>query len=183
MTTRLIAFILAAMGGIAATLIDSTAASAYSGPAVPEGLKAPADQTVSLVAHATGVQIYECGVSKTDPAKFEWTFKAPEADLFDSAGKKIGKHYAGPSWESSDASKVVGEVTAKNDAPDASAIPWLLLKAKSTSGSGVFGKTQSIQRVNTVGGTAPAQGCGDDQLGKEARIPYKATYYFYAPKP
>ena len=164
------------LSGCAATDIGMT-------PAVPENLKVPATQMLSLVAQATGVQIYECNASKTDPTKFEWVFKAPEAELLDTAGKNIGKHYAGPTWESNDGSKVVGEVKARDDGPDANAIPWLLLNAKSTTGSGVFGKTQSIQRVKTVGGKAPADGCNQAQVGKGARIAYRATYYFYVPKP
>src|SRR5258708_9125228 len=149
----------------------------------PEHHRSPAGKTLSLLPPATGVQIYECGAIKADPARFEWVFKAPEADLFDLSGKKIGRHYAGRTWESSDGSKVVGEVKARDDGPAATAIPWLLLAAKSTSGNGVFGRTQSVQRLYTVGGKAPAGGCSKAQLGKEARVPYKATYYFYLTKP
>ena len=79
----------------------STAAAAD----VPAALKAPADQKLSLEAHANGVQIYECKASKADPKVFEWAFKAPEAELSDAAGARIGKHYAGPTWESSDPSR------------------------------------------------------------------------------
>jgi hypothetical protein len=172
-----------AIAATAALFAGFAAAQAGKPPVVPENLKAPAGQVLSLEAQATGVQIYVCSASKADPAKFEWAFKAPEADLFDGAGKKIGKHYAGPTWESNDASRVAGEVKARDDGPDANAIPWLLLSAKSTSGNGVFGRTQSIQRVRTTGGKAPAQGCSRDQAGKEARVPYTATYYFYASRP
>ena len=59
-------------------------------PVVPENLKAPATQALSVAAQATGVQIYECNASKTDPTRFEWVFRAPEAVLFDIAGKNIG---------------------------------------------------------------------------------------------
>ncbi|HXY54634.1 MAG TPA: DUF3455 domain-containing protein [Nitrospirota bacterium] len=152
-------------------------------PEVPETLKAPANQVLLLETQATGVQIYECKASKDDRTRFEWVFKAPEADLFDSAGKKIGRHYAGPTWESSDGSKVVGEVKARDNGPDPNAIPWLLLSAKSNSGNGVFSKTQSIQRLYTSGGKAPAEGCKQAQEGKEVRVPYKAKYYFYTAKP
>jgi hypothetical protein len=148
---------------------------------VPETLKVPVTQVFSLETLATGVQIYECRASKDN--RFEWVFKAPEAELFDSAGRRVGKHYAGPTWESNDGSKVVGEVKARDDGPDPNAIPWLLLSAKSTSGSGVFGRTQSIQRLRTAGGKAPAEGCNQAQVGKEARVTYKATYYFYVAKP
>jgi hypothetical protein len=150
---------------------------------MPENLKVPGTQVLSVVAQANGVQIYECNASKADPTRFEWAFKAPEAELFDSAGKKIGKHYAGPTWESDDGSKVVGEVKARDDGPDANAIPWLLLSAKSAEGSGIFGKTQSVQRVKTVGGKAPVDGCNQAQVGKVARIAYRATYNFYVAKP
>lgn len=150
---------------------------------VPENLRVPATQTLSLEAHAIGVQIYDCKPGKDDPARFEWVFRAPEADLLDAARKKIGKHYAGPTWESNDGSKVVGEVRARDDGPDVNAIPWLLLSARSTSGVGVLGQTASVQRVQTVGGKAPAGGCSQEQAGKEARVPYSATYYFYVAKP
>ncbi|HEX5854232.1 MAG TPA: DUF3455 domain-containing protein [Thermoanaerobaculia bacterium] len=151
--------------------------------AVPEKLKVPDTQRLSLEVQATGVQIYACTASKTDPARFEWVFKAPEADFFDSANKKLGSHYAGPTWESTDGSKVVGELKAKDDGPDPTAIPWLLMTAKSTSGTGVFARTLSIQRLHTVGGKAPAEGCDQAHAGKEARIAYKATYTFSVAKP
>jgi len=168
---------------LAAVLAGCATSGVDTNPLVPENLKIPAGQTLSLVSPATGVQIYGCSASRTDPAKFEWAFKAPEADLFDLSGKKIGKHYAGPTWESNDGSKVVGEAKARDDGPAATAIPWLLLNAKSTSGSGAFGRTLSIQRLYTVGGKAPAAACGRAQLGRQARVPYKATYYFYVAKP
>jgi hypothetical protein len=156
---------------------------AIGGEIMPDALKVPTTQELSLEVQATGVQVYECKASKDEPTRLEWVFKAPEAVLLDSAGKKIGKHYAGPTWESDDGSKVVGEVKAKDNGPDPSAIPWLLLTAKSTSGKGVFGGTQSIQRVNTSGGKAPLEGCDESQLGKESRVAYKATYRFFTAKP
>jgi hypothetical protein len=124
-------------------------------PLVPENLRPPATEVLSLETRAVGVQIYECTASKDVPTRFEWVFKAPEADLFDGAGNKIGKHYAGPTWESNDGSKVVGEVKAQDPSPDTGAIPWLLLRAKINFGAGAFNQITSIQRVHTVGGKAP----------------------------
>jgi hypothetical protein len=169
------------------SLVALLAGCATSGvgtiPLVPENLRTPTTEVLSLETAATGVQIYECNAGKDEPTRFGWIFKAPEADLFDRAGNKIGKHYAGPTWESNDGSKVVGEVKARDNGPNSSAIPWLLLGAKSTAGTGVFSETKSIQRVRTVGGTAPAEACSQAQSGKVARVPYKATYYFYVAKP
>ena len=172
----------AAIGGASVVVLLAGCAAPEVGtvPAVPDNLKVPAAQMLSLEARAVGVQIYDCKPGKDDPARFEWVFRAPEADLFDPAGKKIGKHYAGPTWESNDGSKVVGETKARDDGPDGNAIPWLLLSVKSTSGGGVLGRTASVQRLQTVGGKAPASGCSQAQAGREARVPYSATYYFYA---
>lgn len=175
----------AAMTRMSLVALVAGCASSTNGmiPLVPENLRTPATEMLSLEAQATGVQIYECHASKDDPTRFEWIFKAPEAELFDRAGNKIGRHYAGPTWESNDGSKVVGEVRARDNGPDPNAIPWLLLSAKSTSGTGVFSQTKSIQRVRTVGGKAPAEACGQAQAGRVARVGYKATYNFYVAKP
>lgn len=157
---------------LAALVTACATPGAGTPPAVPANLQAPAGERLALETAATGVQIYECRGGK-------WEFKAPEADLFDRAGNKVGTHYAGPTWESNDGSKVVAPLTARSAAPDAGAIPWLLLSAKSNAGNGVFGQTKSIQRVNTVGGTTPAERCGQAEAGKVARVSYKAIYYFY----
>jgi hypothetical protein len=170
--------------GVIGSLSMVTLLSGYPGPAttppgVPESLRPPADQVLAVEAQAAGVQIYECSAGKEDPARWEWVFKSPEAELSDTAGRKIGKHYAGPTWESTDGSTVVGEVNARSDSPDSGAIPWLLLGAKSSSGSGAFSEVKSIQRLQTVGGKAPSAPCGRENGGEVARVPYKAVYYFY----
>jgi hypothetical protein len=129
-----------------------------------------------LAAYAKGVQIYVC--SKVDNANWIWTFKAPEAELFDATGTLIGKHYAGPSWTGTDRGTVAGAVTASADAPVADAIAWLRLDVKSREGTGVFTQASRILRVSTFGGKAPTAGCDEARAGSELRVPYRATYYF-----
>ncbi|WP_457389114.1 DUF3455 domain-containing protein [Roseateles sp. P5_E1] len=156
--------------------ILAACASAPKPPQVPAALQPPAGQALHLEALASGVQIYECQ-AKADGSGTAWVFKAPEATLRDRAGQSLGKHYAGPTWEGLDGSTVVGEIKARDPGPDAKAIPWLLLAAKSNGGSGVFSTTKSIQRVTTVGGVAPAEAC--TAAGQVVRVTYTATYYFY----
>ena len=172
------------MGSVAVVALLSGRANsvAVGPPDAPEALRPPADQVLAVEAFATGVQIYECAANQDQPPRFEWVFKAPEAELFDKAGQKIGKHYAGPTWESTDGSTVVGELKARDSGPDPTAIPWLLLGAKSNSGAGVFSQIKSIQRLQTVGGKAPSEPCSRDNAQRVVRVPYKATYYFYAAK-
>ena len=148
-------------------------------PDVPASLRPPPGQSAFLEALAKGVQIYECAAKPDAPSAFAWTFRAPEAALTDREGRPIGKHYAGPTWESIDRSTVVGEVAARDPGPDGSAIPWLLLTAKATSGTGDFGGIKSIQRVRTTGGVAPARPCTSANAKQVVRVPYTATYYFY----
>jgi hypothetical protein len=125
------------------------------------------------------VQIYGCQSSAEDAAHFAWVLKAPDAQLSDRAGKMIMRHFAGPTWQATDGSAVVGEVVARDNGPDPDAIAWLLLRAKSTSGSGLLRRTLSIQRLQTLGGKAPAAGCTASQAGSEVRVNYSAEYLFY----
>ena len=162
------------------------AATTASTPAAPSAFPDPLNEQKSLEVGAKGVQIYTCGPKKDSPEQFEWSLKAPEAELTDSKGYKVGKHYGspdGPVWESSDGSKVVGDRSKAQSKPAPDSIPWLMLPAKSTAGKGVFGAVKSIQRLNTTGGKAPETGCDKANAGKEVRVDYTAAYYFYIAKP
>lgn len=162
---------------------SSSEPTATPAPPVPASLAAPAGQVVSLTIEAKGVQIYDCR-AKANGSGFEWVFKAPEAELFDAAGKKIGRHYAGPTWEMEDGGKVVGSVKAKADAPNGeSHIPWLLLEVDPAKATGSLAQVRSIQRINTVGGVAPAAMADAGRVGQEVRVGYTATYKFFVAKP
>ena len=150
--------------------------------AVPNKLVPEANETLAMVLPAGGVQIYECREKKAGAGEYEWQFVAPEADLYDAYGAKVGHHYAGPHWESSDGSRIVGTVKEHADAPSAGAIPWLLLTAKSVGPQGSMSNVTSVQRVHTAGGVAPASGCSRATAGTQARVNYMADYYFYTPK-
>jgi hypothetical protein len=147
---------------------------------VPEALKPAANEKLVRVVPAKGDQIYECREKKDQAGAYDWAFVAPQAELFDGNGKQIGTHYAGPSWEAADGSKIVAKVKQLSAAPAAGNIPWLLLEAKSAGKDGAFSKVTSIQRVATVGGVAPAGGC--PLAGTQVRIPYRADYYFFSSK-
>ncbi len=151
-------------------------------PQVPDNLKPPATEAILLMASGKGKQIYACQANPQDNTKFEWVLERPQADLFNSEGKRIGRHYEGPTWEASDGSKVTGEIQQRAQAPRAGAVPWLLLKAKTAQGPGAFGRVTYIQRANTMGGAAPADGCDRAHAGREAAIDYQADYYFYGPR-
>ena len=86
---------------LAASLVNATAQTS-----LPEAIAAPGE-TAILTLHAEGAQVYECKTS-ADGA-LAWVFREPIATLF-SDGKTVGRHYAGPTWEYTDGSAVVGQV-------------------------------------------------------------------------
>ena len=159
---------------------EPNSSAKLSAPLVADTLKVPSTDALAFVATAKGVQIYECRANKDNPNDYEWVLKAPEADLFDMHGKKIVHHYGGPTWESSDGSKVIGEVKSSEPSTEANAIPWLLLSAKTHEGHGIFSKVNSIQRLETRGGKAPSEGCDQSAMGRQLQVPYTVMYYFYA---
>jgi hypothetical protein len=137
-------------------------------------LVAPAGNVLERQLQAVGVQIYTCTATATGAA---WVLTAPEATLYGRGGEVAGKHYAGPTWQASDGSSVVGARVA-GASPDPTAIPWLLLRAASHAGVGEMTEVTYIQRVATTGGLAPAEGCTPVSLGAVARVPYTASYCF-----
>ena len=149
-------------------------ALALAVPDTPANLSAPSGEEVKLHAHASGDQIYQCDGTK-------WTLLAPDAKLFDQAGRPVGSHFKGPTWQWSDGSRVIGKAVA-NATPDAESIPWLLLTATGHSGDGVMKNITTIQRVQTKGGKAPAAGCDASHKNEQTRSHYTADYYFYAPR-
>jgi hypothetical protein len=172
------------MGLLLMTLVAACATpqSTTSTVKMPDKLQPGANESLAMIVPAKGVQIYECRPGKDQTGGYEWAFVAPEADLFDARGDRIGRHYAGPHWEATDGSKILGTLKERADAPAADAIPWLLLATKSVGPAGSFSKVTSIQRVNTVGGIAPKTGCSQAAVGTPARINYTADYYFFTAK-
>jgi hypothetical protein len=142
--------------------------------AVHANLNVPPHNVRHLTTYATGSQIYVCTAQTDNPYSFGWTFKEPVAELFDGRGEKVGDHYAGPTWEWQDGSTVVGRVVEREAAPTAGAIPWLLLRAASGQGAGQLAPVTEIQRIETVGGNAPMDGCCHASAETELAVRYGA---------
>ena len=114
----------------------------------------------------------------TNPNKF-----APSPIPFGSA-----------TWQSSfDSSKVWAQVLHGNvlpagpdnpSCPNTGAIACLLLQSigsqQGPAGGNALTPVTFIQRLNTKGGSAPADGCAvSTDVGKQTLVPYTADYYFY----
>lgn len=138
---------------------------------LPGAIAAPGE-TVVLSVHAEGAQVYECKAGAD--GKSAWAFREPIATLIVD-GKTIGRHYAGPNWEHSDGSAVVGKVTGNAPGATANDIAWLKLEVTSRRGSGVLAGVTTVQRINTQGGKLEGA-C--DKIGSFKSAPYAAEYVF-----
>lgn len=160
----------------AGVAVASLTATARAQQTIPASVAAPGTSAV-MTAHGVGAQIYEC---VTDTAgKRTWQFREPIATLL-SDGHTVGRHFAGPSWELSDGSLIVGKVVGHAPGATANDIPWLKLEPANGPGSGRFASVTIIQRLNTKGG-ALTGGC--DNAGGLIAVPYASDYMFLKPGP
>ncbi|MEU4557842.1 DUF3455 domain-containing protein [Actinoplanes sp. NPDC023936] len=148
-------------------------------PRVPPELAPPPGHVVNSVLKARGVQIYGCTAGA-------WTLIEPAASLtgmrLRPQKKVTALHYRGPTWQSDqDGSLVEGDGASAVRAPSAhpDSIPQLRITAKATRGAGVFGEVTYIQRLDTVGGIAPAGSCSGSAT---TAVPYRAVYRFFVAK-
>jgi Protein of unknown function (DUF3455) len=152
-------------------------------PLMPDrSLEPPADQVPVLLVYGQGVQRYVCKEKEQAKGSFEWTLKEPVAKLSDAAGREIGHHSAGPTWQLADGSKAVKKkLVASVPALAFDAVPWLLIEIES-SGKGGLAGTRYVQRMDTVGGAPPSAGCDAAHAGATQDVDYRATYLFYSPR-
>lgn len=191
-------FMSAAAGVVAFTIAAAQAAGPeVIPPPVPSNLEVPVGNTAYLIGHARGTQNYLC---LPKGAGFAWTLFGPQATLFDAGGNQQITHFlsANPdeggtpraTWQhSGDTSAAWAVAIAPSTDPNyvaPGAVPWLLLQVVGNEYGPALGHkltyTTYIQRVNTAGGLAPADGCSvATDVGRKALVPYTADYVFYRP--
>jgi len=162
---------------------DAVDADALSADNCPTGVAAalvpPADQKLKYKFHATGYQVYVC--TPNAAGTFGWLNVNPVANLYkpdDTDNDELqGTHFIGPTWQARDNSNVMAAKLAAAT-PDATAIPWLLLKATSNLGPGKLAEVTYVQRLSTTAGLA-AGTCSAANAGTIQKSSYTADYFFY----
>jgi Protein of unknown function (DUF3455) len=204
-TTRR-ALLIACSIGLAVACTVSLPRPAHAGrvtpPPVPTDIRVEAGNRAFLKGHGVGTQNYIClpcpnpttpATACPDASGFAWLLFTPEATLFNDHGKQLTTHFFSPNpaedgtiratWQDSrDSSIVWGGRAISAPVPDA--IPWLLLPMAGTqegpTGGDTLTATTFIQRVNTLGGVAPSDGCTQlTDVGAKAFVTYEADYFFY----
>ena len=192
--------------------VSTAAAQRVTSPTTPAKITPPAGNTAYLVGHALGTQGYVClpkgtGASWTvigarpEATLFEGLagkerqitthFLSPNASPNQNAPNPLP--FGNVTWQSSiDSSKVwakpVESIAAGSDpsCPNSGAIACLLLVSIGSQAGPTGGKlltnTTFIQRLNTKGGSAPADDAGCSaatDVGHQLLVPYTADYYFF----
>ena len=193
-----VAFRLLVAAGVAALglAVPARAVAAPEASALPPVL-IPDGATPYLRTHAVGTQNYICLATGSGLA---WRFIGPQATLFVTVlgfEQQVTTHFLSPNpdeagvaratWQASlDSSRVWARATQIVDDPaviGTGNIPWLLLQRvgarRGPTGGSLLSQATWIQRVNTVGGVAPATGCSQStDTGRIALVPYSTDYVF-----
>lgn len=187
--------------------VAHAAAQNVTPPPTPSQITPEAGNVAFAVGHAQGTQGYICLPTSTGGTSWTVLSARPEATLFVKIfGKdvQIITHFLSPdntanrvpraTWQSSfDTSRVwaarVNGIPAGSDpasCPNTGAIDCLLLVTKATqdgpTGGKFLSKTTFVQRLNTRGGSAPADNAGclsSADVGQQLLVPYTADYFFY----
>ena len=190
--------------------VTQAGAQSITPPTTPALITPEAGNSPFLSGHALGTQGYVClpsgtGASWTVNGRPEATlfvnffghevqiithFLSPDTNPNQFAPSPLA--FGNATWQSSfDSSKVWAQtlhsIPAGSDlasCPNAGAIGCLLLQAigsqKGPSGGRVMTETTFVQRLNTKGGSAPADGCSTAaDVGNQVLVPYSADYYFF----
>jgi hypothetical protein len=156
---------------VATGALCASQATAQMAKPVPPAVAAPGAKIVAKF-QGVGAQIYEC--TRNKDGKLAWVFREPIAALIFN-GKTVGRHYAGPTWEYTDGSKIVGKVTGHAPGATADDVAWLKLHVIKHRGHGMFSKVNTVQRLDTDGGGL-AGSC--EAAGAFKSVAYSATYVF-----
>ena len=182
--------------GMAFTLALPQAAHAQTvtPPPVPDNLEVPAGNEAFLLGRGVGTQNYVC-VPAASIGHVVWRLFTPQATLFNDQKEQIITHFFSPNpveggspvrvtWEDSRDTSTIWARAIGAASVSPNAIAWLLLEVVGAqagpTGGTSLSETTFIQRLNTVGGLAPATGCAlPTDIGKEAFVPYTADYFFF----
>jgi len=203
-SSRIVRTVRAAALALACTIALPVLAGKVTPPQVPDNLKVAPGSRAFLVGHAVGTQNYVCAPTAAGVA---YTLFTPIATLFNGEGDQLTTHFFSPNPNPLDpntnpavlsdgAIRATWQHARDNSSawarlhPNGSAtvtpgaLAWLLLDVVGVqdglAGGDILSKATQIQRVNTMGGIAPSQGCASTaDLGRTAIVDYTADYYFY----
>ena len=151
---------------------------------LPEAIRVPAGQQISLQAHGSGELLYTCQAIKRAPFEYAWLLQASSMRLQDSAGRVIN-YYPGTRsrWVHGDGSELVTQSSVEAAADNVN-LPQqrAMVEAPSKAvASGVLGKVTYVQTLRNVGGVVTTKPCIAGNLGMRVSVPLESDYVFWQP--
>jgi hypothetical protein len=196
--------------GCAMGAVTYASGQSIPSPTTPILITPPEGNTAFLLGRATGTQGYVCLPTSTGAAWTVNAPRPEATLFTKIFGQEVEiiTHFLSPdtsptipppipfasaTWQSLDSSKVWAAVLHRNvlqasadepSCPNTGSIPCLLLQSIGAEPGPAGGKFMTqvtfIQRLNTNGGSAPAEGCSvASDVGNQALVPYTADYYFF----
>ena len=157
-------------------------APAFDQASLPDAVKVPAGNVVSMETVGVGEITYECRDKPNTAGQTEWFFVGPKAVLNDRSGKPVGSYFGPPAtWQAKDGSTVTGTQLAVAPAGTGD-LPYQLVKANPAQGQGAMNGVSYIQRLAVKGGVAPGTKCSVANRGAREVVKYQADYIFWAAK-
>ena len=147
-------------------------------PAVASAVAVPPGHREVMTLRAAGTLNYECRAHAGMAGAYGWVLNAPDAALRHWSGLRVGRYYAGPTWQYRDGSKVVGKILAASSGGPGR-LPIQLIQASATSATGELSGVTYIQRLAATGGEAPREPCTASAVGRGHSVPFSAEYVFY----
>ena len=158
----------------------SMSGNAMSQTGIPEAVRVPSGQKVSMETVGVGEITYECREKQGAMGQYEWFFVGPDAVLKDRGGRQVGRYFGPPAtWQSADMSAVTGTQVAVAPA-GAGNIPLQLVKANPATGNGAMTGVTYIQRLATKGGVPPTAACSAGSKGKRETVKYQSDYILWS---
>ena len=147
-------------------------------PPLPKAVSVPAGNRHAMTFKAVGTLNYECRTVAGMAGAYGWVLDAPDAALLHWSGLRVGRHYAGPTWEYRDGSRITGRLLATSPAQG---LPIQLFQASAAGRGGEFSDVTYVQRLNATGGE-PGAICNAAAVGRGQKVDFSADFMFYKPR-
>ncbi|MEN9560678.1 MAG: hypothetical protein RLZZ502_1889 [Pseudomonadota bacterium] len=154
--------------------------SAFDQSTLPESIQVGEGYKIAYEAVGLGTVLYRCtGLTEEGRRRYVWQFVGPDAKLLDREGVQVGTYTGPPTYfqlKDGSGTSANGMRVSSNGAGN---LTLQILEAHSSNGNGALTGVKFIQRINTKGGAAPANGCTVQNTGAEQKVQFQADYIYW----
>jgi hypothetical protein len=145
-------------------------------PVIPRAVRAPTGHV--LLGHLTGrgTATFTLQADPRDANRLIWVMTDDHGgELLDDTGNVVA-HRDGTHWAAENGQRLTTEPVASVSRPGH--VPWVLYRTSGAESGGLFGGTQFVEQIHTIGGPRRST---SQEAGAQMQAEYTADYYFYGP--